>query len=104
MTTEAAILGTPAIFTHQRSQELSNFIELESDFGLIFNIKDIKRTLNKATQLINNPNLDQIWKKKREKLLKEKIDFSAFLMWFVENYPESHNIMKENPDYQNKFK
>ena len=27
-----------------------------------------------------------------------------FMIWFIENYPESANIMKDNPDYQNRFK
>lgn len=32
------------------------------------------------------------------------IDYVAFLTWFIENYPESQKIMKENPDYQWRFK
>ena len=34
----------------------------------------------------------------------ETINPTAFLMWFVENYPESKRILKENPDYQYKFR
>jgi len=37
-------------------------------------------------------------------MLKDKIDVTAFLVWFIENWPESFNIMKENPDYQYRFK
>ena len=37
-------------------------------------------------------------------MLAYKIDITAFLVWFVENYPVSAKIMKENPDYQNRFK
>jgi hypothetical protein len=37
-------------------------------------------------------------------MLKEKIDVTAFLVWFIENYPESVRIMREDPDYQEKFK
>ena len=36
-------------------------------------------------------------------MLNEKIDGTAFLVWFVENYPESEKIMRSNPDYQNNF-
>ena len=36
-------------------------------------------------------------------MLKEKIDVTAFMVWFIENYPESAKIMKENPDYQLRF-
>jgi hypothetical protein len=31
-------------------------------------------------------------------MLSDKIDVTAFMVWFVENYPESVKIMKENPD------
>jgi hypothetical protein len=37
-------------------------------------------------------------------MIKDKIDVTAFMVWFIENYPESKRIMKENPDYQYKFK
>jgi len=37
-------------------------------------------------------------------MLSEKIDVTAFMVWFVENYPESAKIMKENPGYQYRFK
>lgn len=33
-----------------------------------------------------------------------KIDVTAFMVWFVENYPQSAKIMKENPNFQNRFK
>jgi len=29
---------------------------------------------------------------------------NIFLVWFIENYPESNKIMKENPDYQYNFR
>jgi len=41
---------------------------------------------------------------KRNKFLETKIDATGFLIWFIENYPQSAKIMKENPDYQYRFK
>ena len=38
------------------------------------------------------------------RMLSDKIDVTAFLTWFIENYPESKRIMKENPDYQYNFR
>jgi hypothetical protein len=37
-------------------------------------------------------------------MLKDKIDVTAFYLWFIESYPESSQIMKENPDFQNCFR
>ncbi len=34
----------------------------------------------------------------------DKIDVTTFLVWFVENYPQSVKVMKENPDYQHRSK
>ena len=48
--------------------------------------------------------LKREWTRKRGKLLKDKIDVTAFMVWFIENYPQSFEIMKENPEYQEKFK
>jgi len=105
-TTEAACLGTPAVRCNKwvGPNDMSNFIELEQKYGLIYNIKEPKKAIEKAVELIQKPNLKQEWQKKREKLLKDKIDFTAFLIWFIENFPKSQQIMKKNPKYENKFK
>jgi hypothetical protein len=36
--------------------------------------------------------------------LKKKIDGTSILVWFIENYPKSKFIMKENPDFQYNFR
>ncbi|MBO7459534.1 MAG: hypothetical protein J6T53_01320, partial [Bacteroidales bacterium] len=56
------------------------------------------------TDLLSMPDLKEEWQKRRQKMLSEKIDYAKFLTWFIENYPESAKIMKQNPDYQLKFK
>ena len=104
MVTEAGVLGTPAIISHPKSLKMSNFIELERKYGLIFNIREPGMAIEKAVELIQQSDLKQEWKKKRENLLKDKIDVTAFMTWFIENYPESFKEMKENPEYQEKFK
>ena len=35
---------------------------------------------------------------------KNFINFTLFLVWFVENYPNSKDIIIANPDYQLRFK
>ena len=40
----------------------------------------------------------------KEKMLSGKIDVTAFMVWFIENYPNSVKVMKENSDYQIRFK
>jgi len=43
-------------------------------------------------------------KQKADGMIKEKIDPTQFLVWFIENYPGSIEIMKNKPNYQNRFK
>lgn len=105
MTTEAAILGTPAIRCNSfvGHNDMGNFIELEKKYGLIFNFRDPDLAIQKAIELLQQPSLKHEWQQKRERLLKEKIDIAAFMVWFIGDYPESFRMMKENPGIQERF-
>lgn len=91
MTTEAAMLGTPAIRCNSfvGENDMGNFIELEQKYNLIFNYSDPDKALKKAVELIQKPNLKEDWEIKRDQLLKDKIDVTAFMVNFIENYPNS---------------
>ena len=67
--------------------------------------KENNKSLYQKIEEISYPsNLKEEWQNRRQKMLSEKIDVTAFMVWFIENYPESANIMANNPDYQWKFK
>ena len=102
MASECAMLGVPAIYVN--SLEVGYCTELESKYGLVFNYRNSDGVLQKALELISKPNSDGEWEIRRQKMLSEKIDVTAFMVWFVENYPESAKIMKENPEFQYRFK
>jgi predicted glycosyltransferase len=55
-----------------------------------------KQAFDKALELLENINLRKEGKRKREKLLNDKIDVTALMVKFIENYPESFEEMKEN--------
>ncbi len=103
MVTEAAILGTPAIICHPRSQELGNFNDLERNYGLIYNVHNPDNVLLKAIELIDQQRIKDEWFQKRENLIRNKIDVTAFMTWFIENYPHSFDVIKKNPDFQDRF-
>ena len=45
------------------------------------------------------------WGKRREVLLKEKIDYTGFQVWFVENWPKSvEMVRKADAEFWTKFK
>lgn len=105
MTSEAAVLGTPAIKYNTFAGKLSVPNEIEKKYGLCFSYPPGKFNdmINKIEELIKQPNLKEEWGKKREKMISEKIDVTSFMVWLIENYPESLKIMKENSDFQKKF-
>lgn len=108
-TTEAACLGTPSIRCNSfacSNLERANFVELEGKYQLLHNyhVTDVDRAIEKAVELFQSGESKTVWKKRKERFFAEKIDVSAFLIWFVEEYPESAHTMRKNPSYQMRFK
>jgi len=106
MTSEAAVLGIPAIFLYPG--ELGYILDQQDRHQMVFHYKDPARDLEMATkkaiQLINNNNTHEEWQQKREKMMGQMIDVQAFMEWFLCNYPQSRHMMRQHPDTQMKFK
>jgi predicted glycosyltransferase len=82
MATEAAILGTPTIRcnTFVGNRDMSNFIELEKNYNLLYNYNDSKIAINKAIELANDSMIKEVWQKNKESLLKEKVDIVEYFV------------------------
>jgi uncharacterized protein len=100
MASECAMLGTPAVYVN--SLEAGSIDEQEK-YGLLWHYRRGENIIGKVRELIMDSELKKRHLEARNKMLAEKIDITAFLLWFVQNYPESKRTMKENPDYQNNF-
>lgn len=103
MATEAAVLGVPSIFVSSLSGKLGYLNELEHNYGLVYSYLNEESALNRSIAILENNNSKYEWNLKKNKLLNEKIDINAFMIWFIENYPQSVKIMRNNPNFQNKF-
>jgi len=105
MASECACLGTPAIYLDNDGRGYTD--EEEDIYGLVFNYseseKDQLLSIKKGIELLKNENIKKNWQKKTETMISDKIDVTAFFVWFFENYPSSGKILKENSDYQLKF-
>ena len=106
MTSEAAVLGTPAIRCNTFVGRIHYLEEEEHKYGLTYGFlpEQSEAMFQKIEELLAMPNLKQEWQVRRQKMLSEKIDYAQFLTWFIENYPESKKTMLDNPDYQFRFK
>jgi predicted glycosyltransferase len=99
---EAIALGVPTIYIN--SLDAGTLQEQSEKFGLISlrNGADLENVLGNFLLNIDD-NRDKM-KKNREKLINSKIDGTRFLVWFVENYPNSVHEMKVRPEVQYSFK
>lgn len=106
MAAESAVLGTPSVRFNDFVGKLGYLEELEKQYGLTFGIKTSQsdKLLDTIKKLINTSNIKEEWQKRRIRMLKDKIDVTAFFTWFIENFPESKTIMRENPDFQYNFR
>jgi len=83
MASESAILGIPSFYISPLLGTMGNFEELEKKYGLLYSFKETRSAIIHISQLIENGKLLE-WKKKREKLLKDKIDVTSFMIDFFE--------------------
>jgi len=93
--TEAAILGTPSIHVSSTAKYCGNFEDLHKNYRLIYTFSDDRQALEKAIEILEDPNSKRKWRQRREKMLKEKIDVTAFITDFIENFPESFYELRE---------
>lgn len=83
MASESAILGIPSIYISPLLGTMGNFEELEKRYDLLYSFKETKAAIGRVMELIEDPKLSE-WKNKREKLLKDKIDVTSFMIDFFE--------------------
>lgn len=86
MAAEAALLGTPAIRsnTFVGPNDMSNFIVLEHEHKMLFNIADPEVAIAKATELAAAPRKEE-WMKKREEYYKRVGDINAQIVELLTN-------------------
>jgi uncharacterized protein len=106
MTSEAAVLGTPAVKCNSFAGRLSVPNELENKYQLCFSYlpQHSNDFFQKIEELVDVREIKKTFSNRRQRLIADKIDLTAFYCWFIENYPKSATIMKENPAYQMRFK
>lgn len=91
MTSEAAVLGTPAIRCNTFVGRIHYLEEEEHKYGLTYGFRpeQSEDMFRKIDELLSMPNLKEEWQQRRERMLADKIDYAKYLTWFIENYPES---------------
>lgn len=105
MSSEAAVLGVPSFRINDFVGKIGVMEEKDLVYGVSKSyrteefdslLRDLKECLEDKSCKTNNV-------KRVGNMLKEKIDLTAFMIWLLQEYPRSVEIMKTNPDYQSKF-
>ncbi len=95
MASEAGVLGVPWIWIS--GGEMRGYLDdQENKYGLGYSVKTPEEALDKAKDIMDIPDRKEKWQVKRNKLLQEKIDVTKFMVWFIENFPDSQNMVKED--------
>lgn len=106
MPSECSVLGVPSVINHNTKSYY--LYEQENKYGLCFNYtesnEDQLKAIEKGVEILQTPDIKEQWQEKRKRMLADKIDVTAFLVWFVENYPDSVRVMKTDPAYQYRFR
>jgi len=91
MSVEAAMLGTPSLRFSDFVGRISVLEELEFKYGLTYGIRTSDHTLlfDKMAEILAMPDVRQEFQSRRQKMLSEKIDVTAFLTGLIENYPDN---------------
>lgn len=101
MASESVLLNTPAVYIN--SLPLMGYLKMEQDAGLLFHFNSSKGVPEFVKGLIMDENLMTSAKERSVELQKNFIDPTRFLVWFIENYPLSIDILKIDEEFQNKF-
>jgi predicted glycosyltransferase len=100
---EAAFVGTHAVLINSMAKLSGLYSDLNS-YGLLWFTDRTQDGLIISKKLLEDKNIWENGKAKLNKLISEKVDFNKFLVWFLENYPDSIIKMKADPGLQYTFK
>ncbi|MBN2301065.1 MAG: DUF354 domain-containing protein [Lentisphaerae bacterium] len=86
MASECAMLGVPAIYISKTGRCYTT--EQEKAYDMVYNFTNTQqeKAFEKMQDLLATPNLDKLWKEKQKKLLSKKIDVTAWMVSFVEQF------------------
>lgn len=101
---EAAILGVPSIHFERlvingEVTGISQFIgvidELQNKYGLLYSFYNEESLLKKVDEILLDPiESKKNWMLNRNKMLRDSVDLTEFMLWIIENYPSSYEKLR----------
>lgn len=103
MATESAYLGVETI-QFDPGVDSWGVIDFFSNLDTLYIARNFNDVIKKTKEIISLKDSQRKIETGLKKIKDAEISLVDFIVWFVENPTESAKIMKENPDYQNRFK
>ena len=108
MAVEASMLGVPALRFNDfvGKKKIGVMEELEHVYGLTYGISssEPEKLYAKIQELLDIPNLRKEFQQRKQNMLDQKIDVTAFFTWFIENYPKSAIPPTEDDTFWQQFR
>lgn len=92
---ECAHLGTPAVLINSLS---TGYIHEEAAMGLLYYLKNADGALEKVKEILETPNAKEIFKERKEVMLRNTIDCTEFLTWLLDTFPGSIGQLLANKE------
>ena len=105
MTAEAAVLGTPSLRFNDFVGKLGYLEELAHKWKLTFGFKtnEEKKLLAKIDEMLSQQDLKNEWQQKKQTMLKQNVNLTELLDWFITGYPQAFSDAKSNPEFYKRF-
>lgn len=102
MASESALLGTKAVYIN--SLPLMGYLNLEQESGLLKHFDSSEGVTDYLVDVVKDKNLKNEAEQNSMNMQKDFINPTKFLKWFVKNYPSCMTTLKNDINYQLKFK
>lgn len=100
MTSEAAMLGTPAFRCNTFKGRIA-YLNEEEKAGLVYSFlpSEFEHLLNQIDDVISVNDFSINWLEKRALFISERVSLTKLLIWIIENYPESISQLRNDIDF-----
>mgnify|MGYP003681934694 CR=1 FL=1 len=102
MSSECAMLGVPSIYIDNEGRSYTD--EEEEKYEIVFNFNeddnDIEKSIIEGLEILRS---DRDYQMNRLTILSEKISFTDYIVWVIDNYPQSIGKLKGDIEFQNNF-
>lgn len=105
MSSEAAILGVPSFRFNDFVGKIGVMDEKDNVYKLSksFKTSEFSFLLKDLEKSLKGDNFSLNIKENQKRMLSEKVDLTSFMIWLLENFPDSIKTIKNKPNYQRNF-